>query len=98
RSRSTPWPFGAGWPMLLSSGRGILSEKTANGLCTLMRQQLMRRAAPLLALGIALSACSSGPELTYEQEIAAWRAEKDEYMRSSVSPVPPDARPAFPPL
>jgi uncharacterized protein (DUF1684 family) len=56
---------------------------------------MIRRAALLLAL--AATACGADP-LTYEQEIAAWRAEKDDYMRSSDSPVPKEQRAAFPPL
>jgi uncharacterized protein (DUF1684 family) len=45
----------------------------------------------------ALGACSD-PPLSYEEEIAAWRAEKDSYMRSSDSPVPPGQRDTFQPL
>ena len=52
----------------------------------------------ILMVVMALSACSRAPELTYEQEIAAWRAEKDGYMRSSESPAPPEERGTFPPL
>ena len=55
------------------------------------------RAAAVLALAMALGACTDH-ELTYEEEIAAWRAEKDRYMRSADSPVPPDRRATFPPL
>jgi uncharacterized protein len=51
----------------------------------------------LLLVAVALSACSD-PPLTYEEEIAAWRAEKDSYMRSSDSPVPPAQRDTFKPL
>ena len=40
-----------------------------------------------------------GPPPTYTEEIAAWRAEKDAFMRtSSESPVPAEKRSAFPPL
>jgi uncharacterized protein (DUF1684 family) len=51
----------------------------------------------LLALAVAASACSKR-QLTYDEEIGAWRADKDRYMRSSDSPVPPDKRDGFPPL
>ncbi len=54
---------------------------------------MRRRIAILLALAAAV-ACS-GPEATYEEEIAGWRAEKDRYMRSADSPVPAAARDAF---
>lgn len=56
---------------------------------------MIRRAALLLA--VAVSACGGDP-LTYEQEIAAWRAEKDRYMRSADSPVPKEQRAVFAPL
>jgi uncharacterized protein (DUF1684 family) len=42
---------------------------------------------------LAAMACNS--RVTYEEEIAAWRAEKDRYMRSSDSPVPPEQRDTF---
>jgi uncharacterized protein (DUF1684 family) len=43
-------------------------------------------------------ACSRGPE-NYAGEIAAWRAEKDNFMRHSAdSPVPMERRAAFSPL
>lgn len=55
----------------------------------------MRRTLALLAL---LSACSPAPA-TYSDQIAAWHAEKDRFMRqSSESPVPADKRATFPPL
>ena len=57
----------------------------------------MHYLAWVLALAIAASACR-GRQLTYEEEIGAWRAEKDRYMRSAESPVPPDTRDGFPPL
>lgn len=34
----------------------------------------------------------------YPDQIAAWRADKDQFMRSAQSPVPPDRRGGFPPL
>lgn len=54
----------------------------------------------LILLVVALAAaCSAKPELTYEQEIAAWHAEVDTFMRESdQSPVPKDKRATFPPL
>lgn len=42
-------------------------------------------------------ACSRGPE-NYAGEIAAWRAEKDSFMRSADSPAPIERRATFPPL
>jgi uncharacterized protein len=57
--------------------------------------QLIRGALLLLLLP-ALAAC--GRELPYEEEVQGWRAEKDEYMRSSDSPVEPAERRDFPPL
>ena len=56
---------------------------------------MSRTIAALLLL--ALAACGGAP-LTYEQEIGAWRAEKDRYMRSNESPVPVERRAGFPPL
>lgn len=53
-------------------------------------------AAVLLLGGLALSGC--GRELSYDEEIAQWRAEKDAFMRSGDSPVEPPERAAFPPL
>jgi uncharacterized protein (DUF1684 family) len=52
----------------------------------------------LLLLLMAASAC--GPkEVRYDQEIANWRAQKDQFMRTSAeSPVPPDKRAVFQPL
>jgi uncharacterized protein len=51
------------------------------------------------ALAIAgLSACTAA-EIPYDQEIAAWRADKDRFMReSSESPVVAADRSSFPPL
>jgi uncharacterized protein len=58
---------------------------------------MMRYLAWVLALATTASACTKH-QLTYEEEIGAWRAEKDRYMRSADSPVPPDTRQGFPPL
>jgi len=57
---------------------------------------MTRRIAPLLLAAALAAAC--GRELTYEEEIAGWRAEKDRYMRSSESPVPAERRESFAPL
>lgn len=52
----------------------------------------------LLLTVLLVPACSGGPP-PYADEIAQWRAEKDDFMRSSgESPVPPDRRAAFAPL
>jgi uncharacterized protein len=51
--------------------------------------------AGLLLLTVACKAA----EVPYTEEIAAWRATKDEFMRSSNdSPIPAERRGAFPPL
>src|SRR5262245_31833908 len=55
----------------------------------------MKRLALLLL--VCLAACSTR-ELPYEDEIAAWRTEKDLFMRSSESPVVASDRATFPPL
>jgi uncharacterized protein (DUF1684 family) len=57
----------------------------------------MRQAiAPALCL--ALAACSRAPQ-PYPDQIAAWHAEKDRFMReSSDSPVPAERRASFAPL
>jgi uncharacterized protein len=54
----------------------------------------------LALLVVALTAaCASKPELTYDEEIGAWHAEKDAFMREADdSPVPKDKRATFPPL
>jgi outer membrane protein TolC/uncharacterized protein (DUF1684 family) len=62
-----------------------------------MRQLVLRTglAAAVLA---ALTGCSS-PPAAYPDQIAAWHAEKDRFMReSSESPVPAGTRATFPPL
>lgn len=52
----------------------------------------------LLALVVLASACSA-PERPYPEDIGAWRADKDRFMReSSQSPVPAPQRASFPPL
>jgi uncharacterized protein (DUF1684 family) len=50
-------------------------------------------------LALVLLATGCGRELTYEEEIAEWRATKDQFMRESPeSPVPDAERAAFAPL
>ena len=56
----------------------------------------MRTALRLLLMVVTLSACDAAP--APDGDVAAWRAEKDRFMRSSESPVPPEKRPNFPPL
>jgi uncharacterized protein (DUF1684 family) len=52
----------------------------------------------LTLLALIASACTPR-EVPYEDQIASWHAEKDQFMReSSESPVPADKRTAFPPL
>jgi uncharacterized protein (DUF1684 family) len=52
------------------------------------------KACVLLAL--LLTACEVKP--APGTDVAAWRAEKDRFMRSNESPVPPEKRADFPPL
>jgi hypothetical protein len=57
----------------------------------------MRRSA--IAGFLLLAIACSAPEVPYTDEIAAWRATKDQFMRESEdSPVPPDRRASFHPL
>jgi uncharacterized protein (DUF1684 family) len=59
----------------------------------------LRRLIPLavVALALALAGCSEPP--SYPDQIAAWHAEKDRFMREAAeSPVPADKRASFPPL
>jgi uncharacterized protein (DUF1684 family) len=57
----------------------------------------MRRSA--IAGSLLLAVACSAPEVPYTDEIAAWRATKDQFMRESEdSPVPPDQRASFQPL
>jgi uncharacterized protein (DUF1684 family) len=51
----------------------------------------------VLAWAAGLTACAP-PERPYAEVIAAWRAEKDAFMRSAESPVPAEQRADFPPL
>jgi len=55
----------------------------------------LRRGCLAAALAIAIAACSS-PPASYPDQIAAWHAEKDRFMRESAdSPVPADKRSTF---
>jgi uncharacterized protein (DUF1684 family) len=51
----------------------------------------------VLLVLLAVAACST-QEISYEEEIATWRAEKDRFMRSSESPVVEAERASFPVL
>ena len=51
----------------------------------------------LFACAVGLSACSPA-ERSYAEVIGGWRADKDAFMRSAESPVPPERRRDFPPL
>src|SRR5262249_2641083 len=56
------------------------------------------RIAALCVLAFILTSCTTR-QLSYDDEIAAWHAEKDEFMReSSQSPVPKEERGSFQPL
>ena len=72
----------------------------SNGKAILSRMPLVRsRGLLACVLAAGLSAACSGRELSYDEEIAAWRAEKDRFMReSSESPVIADRRASFGPL
>jgi uncharacterized protein len=52
----------------------------------------------LLGLAAIAAAACSTPPVSYPDEIAAWRSDKDAYMRSSDSPVPAAQRAMFPAL
>jgi uncharacterized protein len=47
---------------------------------------------------LVLAAACTKPPVPYADQIAAWHAEKDRFMKSAESPVPEDQRAAFPPL
>src|SRR5687767_64904 len=66
-----------------------------NGKAILSR---MTRRITAVMMAAALAAACSGREPTYDEEIAGWRAEKDQYMRSAESPVPAARRESFAPL
>lgn len=53
----------------------------------------------LVLVALILAAACSAKSLPYDQQIANWHAEKDQFMRqSSQSPIPADQRSSFPPL
>ena len=57
----------------------------------------LRRAALAIVVAAAFAGCSA--PASYPDEIAAWHADKDRFMReSSESPVPPEKRASFPAL
>jgi uncharacterized protein (DUF1684 family) len=57
----------------------------------------LRLAALVVLVGVG-AACGPG-EVPYGQQVAAWRAEKDRFMREAeASPIPRASRPAFAPL
>lgn len=58
---------------------------------------MIARLGPVVLALCAAAACSP-PERPYRDEIEAWRAEKDAFMRSAESPVPAEGRRAFRPL
>jgi uncharacterized protein (DUF1684 family) len=63
----------------------------------LPRRTVSRLLSPISCL-LLLLACNAAPPPS-APDVAAWRAEKDRYMReSSESPVPADKRATFPPL
>ena len=49
-----------------------------------------------LSLAVLLAACDAKP--LPSADVATWRAEKERFMRSAESPVPPEKRASFPPL
>jgi uncharacterized protein (DUF1684 family) len=58
----------------------------------------MRKGALAGLLLLILTACTAR-ERPYVEEIGAWRATKDQFMRGSdESPIPPERRASFPPL
>ena len=57
----------------------------------------LKAAAALILSALVAAACAT-PELSYDEEIAGWRAEKDQYMRSPESPVKEAERATFAPL
>ena len=74
--------------------------QSSNGKAILSRMCFVRpRGLFACVLAASLAAACSGRELSYDEEIAAWRAEKDRFMReSSESPVIADRRASFAPL
>ena len=69
---------------------------TVQGVLRVLVPGVPRGLAVLLVLGAG--GCSKAP-VPYPEQIAAWHAEKDQFMRESdESPVPAEKRAAFPPL
>lgn len=65
----------------------------------LKRYQAWKGLGTLPVLALLLGAGCSKPALSYPQQIAAWHAEKDQFMRESPqSPVPEERRALFAPL
>jgi len=56
----------------------------------------LRKLAPAIVIVGSLLACDVKP--APQADVATWRAEKDQFMRSTESPVPAERRPDFPPL
>ena len=56
----------------------------------------MRLFTGLLLLALVTACTPAG--VPYADEINGWRAEKDRFMKSAQSPVPPEKRASFPPL
>ncbi len=52
----------------------------------------------LALLALVLGSACTPREQPYPDQIAAWRAEKEQFMHSAQSPVPAPARPGFAPL
>ena len=88
--------------MRSSSGRGILSEsvmtRTAGRPAPARAASRPWRRAVLLGAVVLLGACG-GREQTYEEEVAAWRADKDRFLQTSAqSPIPEAQRAGYPSL
>ena len=70
--------------------------RSPNGACILSRVRVVQ--AFVFASALLAWSCGSVPE-NYAGDIAAWRVERDGFMRTSPdSPVPADKRGTFPPL
>ena len=60
---------------------------------------MSRCTTPLVILCVSLASACGPREVPYDQEIANWRAQKDEFMRESAeAPILPESRAAFQPL
>ena len=58
----------------------------------------LRRWAVPIGFVLTWAAACTPRERPYPDQIAAWRTDKDQFMRSAQSPVPPDRRDGFAPL